>query len=358
MSSTVRGRALIIGISSYAYVRPLPAAVRHDALDVAATLLDPDGCAYRSGSVTLLLDEDATLTRLRAVFTELRDTMEPDESFILYFSGHGHRAPAEGDAEKGFLVLQDSRTEHPETTAMEDGELVSHLQSLPSLRKVVFLDACHAGAVGTFKSGSSSEPLGISDSTIGRLGSGRGTVLLTSSRANELSIIPQGWRNSLFTDSLLRALRGEAKDRGDGTMGVFEVFQFVAEDVPRHCAEQHPVLKTDGLEGNFPIAMRRSRETQAAPAPKAGRAQHAVVLAGLYPQGPLHSHVWSRAGGDVSRLDLSGHGAAQWYAAVSLLERGGGNITLRQLFDEVSREFPLNPDVAAILVALGRNQGR
>lgn len=44
----------------------------------------------------------------------------------------------------------------------------------------------------------------------------------------------------------------------------------------------------------------------------------------LYPRGPLQNAVWERAGGDISRLELSGSGRTTWWHAVRLLERGGG----------------------------------
>lgn len=48
------------------------------------------------------------------------------------------------------------------------------------------------------------------------------------------------------------------------------------------------------------------------------------LAAELYPQGPLQNAVWERAGGDVSRLELSGSGRTTWWYALRLLERGGG----------------------------------
>lgn len=160
----------------------------------------------------------------------------------------------------------------------------------------------------------------------------------------------RGWRNSLFTDSVLRALRGQARDKGDGSIGVFDLFSFVASQVPKH-ADQHPIFKADQLEENFSIALHPQRSGKGASAkPSAtGGKNLTKLLADLYPLGPTQSEIWTRAGGELSRLSLNGHGLAQWHAALQVVQRGGGGLKLVDLLAAVADDFPENSELAEFL---------
>ena len=342
MTQFLNATAVVIGVRNYAYLKPDLPAARSDAEDVAALLRDPSACGYDPNKVHLLRDSEASVAAVGKLLGDLARTVLPDESFLLYFSGHGHRAQILG-REQSYLLMADSKISRLESTALGDAELLSRLRDIPSHRQVMILDACHAGGVGTLKNGEIYQmPLGIAKSAVDRLTHGTGLVILTSSRADEVSVIPAGWRNSLFTDSLIRALRGEARDKGDGTIGVFDAFRFVADDVPRH-ANQHPVFKADGLEADFSIARLGVSQAKASADPPAGSL--AELFARFYPTGPLHSEIWSRAGGDVSRLTLTGNGRAQWHSAVVLLNNGGGGTSIDRLLREIASDFPDNLEV-------------
>jgi len=70
----------------------------------------------------------------------------------------------------------------------------------------------------------------------------------------------------------------------------------------------------------------------------------AELGARLYPQGPEEHGLWARAGGDESRLQLSGPGFARWWRAAVLLDQGGGGaaISLRSLVAVMLAEYPNN----------------
>jgi len=61
--------------------------------------------------------------------------------------------------------------------------------------------------------------------------------------------------NSLFTHYLLEALRGKAETKGDNLIRVFNVFDYISENVPKKEDHQHPIFKASDLENNFPIAL-------------------------------------------------------------------------------------------------------
>lgn len=64
----------------------------------------------------------------------------------------------------------------------------------------------------------------------------------------------------------------------------------------------------------------------------------------LYPRGPLQNAVWERAGGDVSRLELSGTGRTMWWNALRLLDRGGGgDLSPLDLLRAFAEDHPQHP---------------
>jgi metacaspase-1 len=344
--STAKARALVVGVASYEHISPpLPSIVSKDARDVAALLTDPHACGYDPTNVKLLVDAEAKKSAVVAALREVAQASSEEDPFVLYFSGHGDRqGPVQN--ETSFLLTYDAKLSSPMESAISGSELFELLAAVRSQRQVILLDACHAGGVGVLKSSAVDEgPSGIGKGFVDGLLSGKGRVVIASSRPDQKSFILQGAANSLFTDSLLKALHGGARDRGDGTIGVLDVFDFISKDVPAR-ARQNPVLKADALEGNFPI-VRVSSDTEKASSVDPA-ASPVDVLAALYPQGPTEADLWRRAGGDVSRLDLEGSGLTRWHRAVRLLENGGGGTTMKALLSIARADFPQNRELGGL----------
>ncbi len=339
-----RGHAIVIGITAYDDARlTLPRAVSDDARDVAALLASPS-CGYDPADVQLLLDGDASLARIRSALAGIATRAALDDTVIVFFSGHGAQLP-DGSA----LVPADADLRHPEATLLFDTELSNALERIPSRRLLVMIDACHAAGAARFKAGYSgdSPPLGFSTKALTGLAEGSGRVLIASCRESETSVVLGGARNSLFTEHLLGALRGRARTRGDGLVRVFETFNYVAERVRAAApGQQHPVMKTS-VEDDFPVALSpgQLKGTSEAHAPR----ELADILADLYPDGPNDDDIWTRAGGDPSRLRRGATGRSSWAMAVRTLRQGGGGsgITVASLTEAVMTDFPRHPALAA-----------
>ena len=64
------------------------------------------------------------------------------------------------------------------------------------------------------------------------------------------------------------------------------------------------------------------------------------ILCKLYPEGIKDKRIWTRAGGDLSRIQLNSPGQTQWIDAVELIENGGTIITIESLIALVKIDFP------------------
>jgi hypothetical protein len=250
-----RGRALLVGVASYARVSRLPECVLNDARDLATLLQSPTRGGYLDTNVELLLDQHATAERFRLGLRRLAEEAHPDDTVIVFFSGHGLRR-IDGDRPEAYLLPIDYDSRDLARTALSATELTRLLAAIRARRLVVLLDACHAGGAAQLKSGNATATFksGLDDKTYEALGRGAGRVVIASSRADELSCVLPGMKNSLFTAYLLEALGGAAASDDEDFVRVLDVFHHIAENVPLR-ATQHPILKAQEVENNFPVAL-------------------------------------------------------------------------------------------------------
>jgi hypothetical protein len=245
------GHALVIGVARYPHYTELPGSVLEDARDLAALLSDPARGGYQSENIHLLLDEKATRTGIFQAVKNLAENSQPDNTVVVFFSGHGLRTP--GSHPRSYLLPYDTDPNNIPDTAISSEELTNALKGINAGRLLVLLDSCHSGGTGEPK-GAQAFRKGLDAEAYVLLSQGRGRVVIASSRAEEVSWTLEGMRNSLFTHYLLEALSGGARSLGDGTVRVFDVFRHVAERVPLRAA-QHPVFKASDMETDFAVAL-------------------------------------------------------------------------------------------------------
>ncbi|WP_457447474.1 caspase family protein [Roseateles sp. P5_E4] len=363
------GRALLIGIGKgYSGHLELPDVVRHDAEALGVVLRDPDLCGYPASQVRLLLDADATRVNILSALRELVDNAKPSDTVIIFFSGHGGHWTVGADP-FGYICPADYVFLDPENTGIKTDELSNLVNAIPAARVVLILDACHAEAAAVVKSDEAKKgflPQGLRAPVLQKLSSGSGRVVLASCSENERSYTYSAKGQSLFTHFLLEGLKGAAPEIEDGVIGVLDLFIYLSREVPARPQRgevQTPVILMRG-KTNFPLALRRGGWLKGVespiPASNPARAPAATtrassvdprrlerVLAILYPTGPLHDEIWSRAGGDVSTLRLSGSGKASWHAAVKAIDNGGGGagISYASLIAAALDEYPSHSDL-------------
>lgn len=250
------GYALIVGIANYPKVRRLPVTVVKDAQDVAKLIQAPEYCGYLNANVRLLLDGKATADDIREGLRWLASSADIDATVLIFFSGHGGRA--EGDTGAGnYLIPFDCDPHNLDATALSGKELTELLHNIQARRLLVLFDCCYSGGAGEAKDLGPSRinfKNGLGDEYYERLAQGKGRVIMASSRTDEISLVLGDMDNSLFTYYLLEGLKGKARTRSDGLIRVFDLFDYVSEQVPAR-ASQHPIFKASDLETNFPIAL-------------------------------------------------------------------------------------------------------
>lgn len=354
--SFATGHALVVGISAYpATIGPLPEACKHDAEDLAQLLVSP-ACGYSTVNVTKLIDGDATLENIRAGLSRLVTTSNQEDSVLIFFSGHGALIPSVSDASA--LIPVDCDPSDLLSSVLLESELSSMLNGIKARKLLVMLDACHSGAAASLKVSGEGLHFGYEEKSLSRVASGVGRVVIASSRSSEYSIVFNGQRNSVFTTYALDGLRGKAFSRNDGFIRVFDLFNYISEQVRRSVpSDQHPIFKATALEDNFPLALYKGG-TKSAGSSDGIVSESANddwqllqdLMSELYPEGPEDQSIWERAGGDRSKLALNGTGQAKWFSALRTLRLGGGgSISRTSLLHAVYGEFPHHPGVTAAM---------
>lgn len=245
--------AVVIGISQYRAVQPLRYADK-DALAFHDYLANYIGIPKEQ--TTLLLNDQATLINLkRTLGTELRRKAGEKDTVIVYYAGHG--AP-EADASAGdddglekYIVPFDADPRDLYTTALPMREIEMIFQRLTPERVIFISDSCYSGATAGRTFATASRRAVVSENFLTRLSKGKGRIVLSASKASEISEEREDLGHGVFTYYLLEGLRGKADADKDGIVTVDEVYGYVSQRVPEVTGQnQHPVKKGE-VEGQL-----------------------------------------------------------------------------------------------------------
>ena len=322
--------------------------VRRDGDLVEKVLLDEDVCGYGSERVTRLVGASASFDQVIGSLESLRTTVNVEDPVFLYFSGHGDAASCDG-SEGASLFPFDADIGNCRNV-LTSRVLRSVWGRIPSKRKLAVVDACYSGGLRITKSMSGAEKR-LSGPQLAALSEGEGAVLISSSRASETSLILQGDSTSLFTKHLVNGLFGWGGHDRDGYVRVFDLFNYVAIQVRQEAPGQSPVYAAYHRDRNFAVAYckdgsrRRAAKSKisGSGSPRTARAM-TELFCELYPLGPRDQAIWERAGGDLSRLALSGQGRTDWFRACQVMDRGG-MVTVEMICQEALLDFPRNRDI-------------
>ncbi len=196
-----------------------------------------------AGDLTLLLD--ARVSEVRARLDEVAQRLAEARArgertlFLFYFSGH---------ARDGSLRLGDGRLPLEEVQA--------RLDALPADVRIGILDSCRSGLVNRIKGAYRAPAFEVSLDGSSRV---EGTVILTSSSADEDSQESDHLGGSYFTHNLVSGLQGDADASGDGRVTLSEAYTYayartVAATAETSAGPQHPTFAYD-LSGNDDVVI-------------------------------------------------------------------------------------------------------
>lgn len=249
--------AVVIGINDYQNIRKLRYSV-NDANSFYHHLVAVN--KIPSKNIILLIDEDATLTKIRSSLgTQLKNKAGKEDMVIIYFAGHGATekdvTSPDGDGLEKYLLPYDVDPKDLYATALPMGEISRIFQRIQSDRLIFISDSCYSGASGGRTISLTEIRANISDAFLDRIATGKGKIILTASGANEVSAEKKHLQHGVFTYFLLEGMKGKADIDQDGLITVDEAYRYVSRRVPDATnQEQHPVKK-GAVEGQLILSI-------------------------------------------------------------------------------------------------------
>lgn len=242
-----RTYALVVGISDYQHpaIPDLKYADK-DAMAFVQYLESAAGGYVKPENIRLLLNQDATMARFALALDWLMDQCDSNSQAIIYFSGHGD-VERKSISQPGFLLFWDS----PANVYMSGGtfsvgmlqEIITTLSLKSNANVIVALDACRSGKLaGSEVNGSQLTNLSLSKQFARE-------IKLLSCQGNEYSLEGEQWGKGrgVFSYYLIKGLMGLADEDGDASIDLFELGNYLGENIRRDAlpAHQNPMIQGD-----------------------------------------------------------------------------------------------------------------
>ncbi len=140
-------RMLLVGIDGYRNLSSLNFAVA-DCQGLTAALLESSKGFPSKVSVSIVGDREilspVTLDSVEKAFEQLLAGVQPQDTVLIYFSGHGD---LDESTEELYLCLTETRQALLSETALSVKQLLQRLKDSGASSQVLILDTCHSGGV-------------------------------------------------------------------------------------------------------------------------------------------------------------------------------------------------------------------
>ncbi len=256
--------AVALGVSQYENSQWNLKYAAKDAKDVLAQLRTRSSPGYKEVQALLLVDSEVTKESLGKI-REFLGQSTIDDTVLMFVAGHGLL----DDKYDYFFATTDIDFDNPADRGITFEEFDDILADLPSLKKSLFIDTCHAGELDEEEKKMLASAGGVAavglpagqwhdriQSFFADLRRGSGSTILSSSAGAEYAFESSEQQNGLFTYAVLEALGGEqeADANGDGKITISELAKYVKPRVAELTNnKQTPNVRRVNLEGDFAI---------------------------------------------------------------------------------------------------------
>ncbi|MBL7797489.1 MAG: caspase family protein [Saprospiraceae bacterium] len=237
--------AVIIGTSQYAGAEmkltfpDVDAERFHDALQVAGKGLFNERVSLKllssTGTAPAAL---ATKANIKAAFEEFEKKAQPQDVFMVFFSGHGKTLGA-AEKSKFYYLTKDikawSDLENPQLLAqntISSDEIIGWLKKNKAAKQVLILDACNAASLGqqfgATGKGMTSAQIRVAD----EMKNLTGTYILAGAAGDKESFEAPRYGQGLLTYSLLDGMRGEVRGT-DNKVDILKLINYACSKVPK-----------------------------------------------------------------------------------------------------------------------------
>jgi Caspase domain len=241
-------KLFVFGIGTDGYVNLEKSLQLHfavsDAKNFMSAVKTQKSGYYRSIEEMPFLNAHGLKTALPAKLRSVALSATEDDTIMLFVSGHGYKAPDN----TLYLVLAETDADRIEETALSWDELARAFDGTKA-RIVVFIDACHSGAVPD--GGSNDE---IADALSAR--QVRFTVI-AAAKGRQESFEEPSLGGGVFTSAIVKAITGNRAAIDTNNNGVIELSELYSKIKPQVLTEmrgqQTPWLARADMVGEVPL---------------------------------------------------------------------------------------------------------
>lgn len=237
-------RAIVVGISDYQNPEIPDLNYAHkDAAAFADYLRSEGGGQVAPDNLILLQNEKATTGQFVAALSWLVEESQEGDRAIIYFSGHGD-VERITKFQRGYLLTYDS----PSNNYMAGGFPLFGLQDVVStlsengVEVTVIADACRAGKLAGSNVGGTSATTAAMSQAYGS------ETRILSCQPSEYSLEGEQWGGGrgVFSYFLIEGLLGLADENEDLIVDLFELENYLEDQIPKETAPQRQIPITVG----------------------------------------------------------------------------------------------------------------
>jgi hypothetical protein len=246
---------LSIGISEYRNPSLNLKYADNDARVLANTMKNYEGGMFSEVFVKILVNSEATRGNILTAMTTHLGKAAPNDIVFIFLAGHGIKNNQTGSY---YFVPYNADSENLlfEGLKWSDFDEAIKIISTNVNKVILVLDTCHAGAINV-----AMRNVNVGEDLAETMKNATGLYILSASKGGESSIESDIYKlpgekkgHGAFTYSLLKGLKGEAKQTNKPYITVNDLFSYVSSQVPRITnGLQHPYSKMEGTD--LPIVL-------------------------------------------------------------------------------------------------------
>jgi CheY-like chemotaxis protein len=194
----LRSRVVLIGVTNYRNLTPLPAV--HNNLADLAIAFSSDQLWGLPPSHCVVIEDPETPEEMLDPLVDF--AQNATDTLLLYYAGHGLVDPLRSELH----ITRPGSDPLRMHTAVPYNQVRDVLLSSPATRRIVILDCCYSGRA----LGQMSDPT----AALAEEASAEGTYILAAAAENKKALAPQGQSHTTFTGVLLDTMNNGIVGRG------------------------------------------------------------------------------------------------------------------------------------------------
>ena len=169
--------------------------------------------------------DEVTRTDILRKIQTLSKKCKPDDTIVLYFSGHGY-----SENNEGYLIPFDTDLDLISDTSIAIQRVKDELDKCEAKTKILIIDSCYSG-IGHGKKVDTKMSEAFENSLFSDIS--EGSVIFASCKQNEQSFSLEDNSMSVFTHYLIEGLKGNAALNDNSEISFEDLYTFVTKKVAK-----------------------------------------------------------------------------------------------------------------------------